>query len=72
VESVDSPKKRACPHFPQPCDDGDDDDGNFPSWIGDLATLLEEDHNKHRSKWYNFLGELPNLDKPEPNRFDLH
>ncbi len=29
--------------------------------IGGLATLLEEDHNKHSSKWYNFLGELPSL-----------
>jgi len=53
---VDSHKERACPHYPQPYDDGDD----APlSWLGVLGTLPEEDHNKHSLKWYNFLGELP-------------
>lgn len=28
-------------------------------WAGALGTLLEEDHNKHSLKWYNFFGELP-------------
>ena len=56
MDSVDSHKKRACPHYPQPYDDGDD----APLlWVGALGTLPEEDHNKHSLKWYNFLGELP-------------
>ena len=56
MESVDSHKKRACPHYPQPYDDGDD----VPLlWVGALGTLPEEDHNKHSLKWYNFSGELP-------------
>jgi hypothetical protein len=56
VDSVDSHKERACPHYPQPYDDGDD-----PPlwWVGDLGTFPEEDHNKHSLKWYNFWGELP-------------
>jgi hypothetical protein len=57
VDSVDSHKKRACPHYPQPYDDGDDPPPSL--WVGDLGTLPEEDHNKHSLKWYNFLGELP-------------
>ncbi len=53
---MDSHKKRACPHYPQPYDDGDD----APLlWVGALGTLPEEDHNKHSLKWYSFLGELP-------------
>jgi len=56
VDSVDSHKKRACPHYPQPYDDGDD----APLlWVGALGTLPEENHNKHSLKWYSFLGELP-------------
>ena len=56
VGSVDSHKKRSCPHYSQPYDDGDD----APLlWVGALGTLPEEDHNKHSLKWYNFLGELP-------------
>ena len=58
MDSVDSHKKRACPHYPQPYDDGDD----APLlWVGALGTLPEEDHNKHSLKWYSFLGELPGV-----------
>ena len=58
VDSVDSHKKRACPHYPQPYDDGDD----APLlWVGVLGTLPEEDHNKHSLKWYSFSGELPSF-----------
>ena len=54
VDSVDSHKKRACPHYPQPYY------YDVPLLlVGDIGMLPEEDHNKHCLKWYNFLGEFP-------------
>ena len=57
MDSVDSYKRRTCPHYPQPYDDG------VPLLRG--PSRLPEDHNKHSLKWYILWG------KPQINRFPI-
>ena len=50
METVDSCRRRTCPQFPQPYDDGPLPNG---------PSAQPESHNKHSLNWYILWGKLP-------------